>query len=88
MCCFEKHLEMDIAHAGWMVRGSILKTPLRASNRKETLVGRPDYPDAKVACDHLLDDQENLDNMDDTNIQIESYQNIRENELNDDSNEV
>jgi hypothetical protein len=31
----------------------ILKTPLRASNRKETLVGHPVHPDAKVACDNI-----------------------------------
>ena len=31
----------------------ILKTPLRASNRKETLVGRTVHPDAKVACDNI-----------------------------------
>ena len=27
----------------------IRKTPLRASNRKEAIVGRPVYPNAKVA---------------------------------------
>ena len=32
----------------------ILKTPLRSRNRKETLVGRPVYPDAKVAYDIIF----------------------------------
>ena len=41
----------------------IQKTPLRANNRKETLVGRPVYPDAKVAYDIILGVQENLDNL-------------------------
>ena len=31
----------------------ILKTLLRASNRKEALIGRPVHPDAKVACDNI-----------------------------------
>ena len=71
----------------------ILKTPLRVSNRKETLVGRPFHPDAKVAYDIILGVQENLDNsnivldtiedveilIDDTNIEIERDQNILEN---------
>ena len=71
----------------------ILKTPLRSRNRKETLVGRPVYPDAKVAYDIILGVQENLDNLnivldtieevenliDDTNIEIERDQNILEN---------
>ena len=69
----------------------ILKTPIRASNRKETLIRRPVYPDAKVACDNILGVQENLNNLkivsdtieeveiliDDTNIEIESDQNIQ-----------
>ena len=41
----------------------ILKTPLRASNRKETLVGRPVHPDAKIAYDNIMGVQENLDNL-------------------------
>ena len=71
----------------------ILKTPLRSRNRKETLVDRPVYPDAKVAYDIILGVQENLDNLnivldtieevenliDDTNIEIERDQNILEN---------
>ena len=74
----------------------ILKTPLRASNRKETLVGRPFHPDAKVAYDIIIGVQENLDNLnivldtieevenliDNTNIEIERDQNIRDNQTN------
>jgi len=70
----------------------ILKTPLRASNRKETLVGRPVHPDAKVAYDNIMGVQENLDNLnivldtieevenliDDTNIEIERDQHIHD----------
>ena len=87
----EKHLEMGIVHAGWSK--GILKTLLRASNRKEALIGRPVHPDAKVACDNIQDVQENLDNLnivlgtikevenliDCTNIDIERDQNIHEN---------
>ena len=70
----------------------ILKTPLRASNRKERLVGRPVHPDAKVTYDNFMGVQENLDNLnivldtieevenliDDTNIEIERDQHIHD----------
>ena len=62
-----------------------LKTSLRASNRKESLIGRPVHPDVKVAYDNIMGVQGNLDNLnivldtieevenliDDTNIEIE-----------------
>ena len=63
----------------------ILKTPLRASNRKETLDGRPVHPDAKVAYDNLLGVEENFDYWNivlDTVGKVENlidYNNIREN---------
>jgi hypothetical protein len=41
----------------------ILKSPLRARNRKEALVGLPVHPDAKVAYDNIMGVQENLDNL-------------------------
>ena len=70
----------------------VRKTPLRASNRKEALVGRPVYPDDKVAYDNILGVQENLDNLnivlgtieevenliDGTNIEIERDQDFRD----------
>ena len=56
------------------------------------MVGRPVYPDAKIACDNILGVQENLDNLsivldtieevenliDGTNIEIEREQLIQD----------
>ena len=52
----------------------ILKTPLRASNKKEALFGRPVYPDAKVAYDNILSVKENLDNL---NIALDTIEKLK-----------
>ena len=67
---------MDIVHTE-----GIWQKPLRASNRKESLVGRPVYSDAKVAHGNILGAQENSDNL---NIVLDTIEEV-ENHI-DDSN--
>ena len=91
--CVEHEKALRNGHRAHRLDGKgIRKTPLRASNRKEAIVGRPVYPDANVAYDNILGLQENLDNLnivldtieevknliDGTNIEIERDQDIRD----------